>query len=103
MIDHCYAVSSGINFLFFSLITTLFTLMSFNFMYLFLENKKQIKHILHKVIFNLEKLDNNTYAFIKVRHPQYTSILQGFVLLRVIILLLIFLYTKRPHHYVHLK
>jgi len=40
MIDHCYAVSGKINPLF-SLITTLFTFMSFTFMYLFLENKNQ--------------------------------------------------------------
>jgi hypothetical protein len=40
MINRCYAVSGEINPLF-SLITTLFTIMSFTFMYLFLENKNQ--------------------------------------------------------------
>jgi len=64
-------------------------------LYLFLENKNQQSFFL--VIFNLHKLDNNTSAVLEVRHPQYSPILQGFVLLRVVNLLLIFLYTKRPH------
>jgi uncharacterized membrane protein len=64
-------------------------------MYLVLENKNQT--IFSSVIFNLHKLDNNILAILEVRHPLYSLILQGFVLFRVVILLLIFLYTKRTH------
>jgi len=39
MIEHCYAVSGESPIL--SLIPTLFTLLSFTFMYLYLENKNQ--------------------------------------------------------------
>jgi hypothetical protein len=46
MINHCYAVSGEINPTILSLITTLFTFMSFTFIHLFLENKYQIKHLL---------------------------------------------------------
>jgi hypothetical protein len=67
-------------------------------MYLVLENKNQI--IFFLVIFYLHRLYNNTYAVIEVRYSQYSHILQGFVLLRVKNLLLIFLYIKQPHRLV---
>jgi hypothetical protein len=85
MIDHCYAVSGEINPLFF-----ISSLLSLNLCLLllciyFLKKQNQIKHILNLVIFNLKKLDYNTYAVLEVRHPLCSLILQGFVLLRVVI------------------
>jgi hypothetical protein len=41
MIDHCYAMSGEINFLFFLSSLLYFIFMSFTFMYLYLENKNQ--------------------------------------------------------------
>jgi hypothetical protein len=36
----------------------------------------------------MEKFNNNTYTVLEVRHPQYSPILQGFVLLRVAIFII---------------
>jgi hypothetical protein len=49
MIDHCYVVSGEINLLFFlsSQLSLFLCFFFFTFMYLFLENKNQIKHILN--------------------------------------------------------
>jgi predicted neuraminidase len=60
--------------------------MSFLLLYLFLEKSNQTSF--NKVIFNLEKLDSNTPTVLEVRHPLYNLILQGFILLRVVIIII---------------
>jgi hypothetical protein len=61
----------------------------FFYFYVFIFRKQKSNQTsFNYVIFNLEKLDSNIYAILEVRHPQYSHILQGFVLLRMVILLL---------------
>jgi predicted neuraminidase len=60
--------------------------MSFLLLYLFLEKSNQTSF--NKVIFNIEKIDINTPTVLEVRHPLYNLILQGFILLRVVIIII---------------
>jgi len=62
-------------------------------------------YVFYFYVFIFRKQKSNKFLLIKlylilknlIAIHQYSPILQGFVILRVIILLLIFLYTKRPH------
>jgi hypothetical protein len=71
----------------------------FLFTFIFIFRKLKSKTFLIKLYLILIKLDNHTPAVLEVRHPLYSLILQGFVLLRVIYLLLIYLVTKDRNQY----
>jgi len=74
-------------------------LLCFFFTFIFIFRKLKSKTFLIKLYLILIKLDNHTPAILEVRHPLYSLILQGFVLLRVIYLLLIYLVTKDRNQY----